>query len=224
MQAVILAAGKGLRLRPFTENHPKPLIDINGKPLLEYTLNALPDSITEIIIVVGYLGEQIKDHFQSEWNNVPIKYVEQKDLLGTGDALLQARPLLDRNFLVVNGDDLYTKQDLEELVTNGPAMLTWRSQETSPYGIVSNDDSFFNGFSSDSTLINCGAYYLNLEFFDIPLVQVPVPNGVEYSLPHTLAKVAEIQPVKLFEATRWLPVGTPQQLKFANDYLAKRPF
>ncbi len=224
MQAVILAAGKGLRLRPFTEQHPKPLIDISGKPLLEHTLSALPDQITEVIIVVGYLGEQIVEHFGNEFNGKTIKYVTQEELLGTGDALLRAKPLLDRQFLVVNGDDLYTKSDLEKMVATPNSMLVWPSQQTSKYGIVKNEHNHFAGFNSDSSLINSGAYFLNLDFFDTPLVSVPVTNGVELSLPHTLAQIATTIPITLVEATRWLPVGTPEQLQFANEYFTRKPF
>lgn len=221
MQAVILAAGKGLRLRPFTEKHPKPLIDINHQPLLEHTLGSLPNTVDKVIIVVGYLGEQIVEHFGSYWNTKQIHYVKQTELLGTGDALHRAKDLLISPFLVVNGDDLYTKADLEKLVEQENSMLVWPSQKTSNYGIVKNEAGNFDGFSDESSLINCGAYFLTNDFFDIPLVEVPVPNGVEYSLPHTLAKLAEQTPVRLVEATRWLPVGTPEQLQFANDYFGK---
>ncbi len=223
MQAVILAAGKGLRLRPFTEKHPKPLITINGKALLEHTIASLPDQISEIIIVIGYLGEQIKEHFGSNTaDGKSIQYVTQTELLGTGDALLQAKPILHDNFLVVNGDDLYTKKDLEVLIQTPNSMLVWASQQTSNYGIVKNTDGKFDGFSDSSTLINSGAYFLSPKFFEFPLAKVTVPNGVEYSLPHTLATMAVTIPVTLIEATRWLPVGTPEQLKFADEYFTKR--
>lgn len=222
MQAVILAAGKGLRLRPFTEKHPKPLIEINHQPLLEYTLGALPSSIDKVIIVVGYLGEQIVEHFGGYWSTKQIHYVKQTELLGTGDALHRAKDLLTSPFLVLNGDDLYQKPDLERLITTPNSMLVWQSQAISNYGIVRNEDSSFGGFSPESSLINCGAYFLTEEFFSIPLVAVPVPNGVEYSLPHTLANLAKTTTVNLVEAKSWLPVGTPQQLQFANDYFLKR--
>ncbi len=222
MQAVILAAGKGLRLRPFTEKHPKPLIEINHQPLLEYTLGALPSSIDKVIIVVGYLGEQIVEHFGSYWNTKQIHYVKQTELLGTGDALHRAKDLLQSPFLVLNGDDLYEKKDLEQLIALPNSMLVWQSQATSNYGIVRNEDNSFGGFSDQSSLINCGAYFLTEEFFSIPLVDVPVPNGIEYSLPHTLAKLALNTKVNLVSATRWLPVGTPKQLQFANDYFIKK--
>lgn len=222
MQAVILAAGKGLRLRPFTEKHPKPLIAIGDKPLLEHTLASLPSSVDKVIIVVGYLGEQIVEHFGSYWNSRQIHYVKQTELLGTGDALHRAKNLLVSPFLVLNGDDLYTKADLESLIETPNSMLVWQSQQTSNYGIVKNDASNFEGFSSESSLINCGAYFLTNEFFDQNLVSVPVPNGVEYSLPHTLADMAKNVPVRLVNATRWLPVGTPEQLQFANTYFMKK--
>lgn len=222
MQAVILAAGKGLRLRPFTEKHPKPLIDIAGRPLLEHTLTSLPDAVEKVFIVVGYLGEQIVEHFGSYWNNKKIHYVKQTELLGTGDALHRAKNLLTSPFLVVNGDDLYTKADLTKLIETPNSMLVWPSQTTSTYGINRDDDNKFAGFSSESSLINCGAYFLTDKFFDTPLVSVPVPNGVEYSLPHTLAEAAKTAPVTLIEATRWLPVGTPEQLQFANSYFTQK--
>ncbi len=222
MQAVILAAGKGLRLRPFTEKHPKPLIRIGDKALLEHTLASLPDQIEKVFIIIGYLGEQIVEHFGSSWNRKTIHYVKQTELLGTGDALLRAKDLLTSPFLVVNGDDLYTKADLTNLLETPNSMLVWPSQQPSTYGIVRDKDDLFRGFSSESSLTNCGAYFLTDKYFETKLVSVSVPNGVEYSLPHTLAEMAKTEPVNLIEATRWLPVGTPEQLQFANTYFANK--
>lgn len=222
MQAVILAAGKGLRLRPFTENHPKPLIPIADKPLIEYTLESLPDNTTEIIIVVGYLGQQIIDHLGNSWHGKPIKYVQQEVLLGTGDAILQAKSVVDQNFLVVNGDDLYSKSDLTKLLDFPFSILAWPSTQTSERGLLKEPDGQLKGFSSESTLVNCGAYHLTKEFFQNDLVAISVHDKTEYSLPHTLVEMAETEKVTVVEATHWLPVGTPQQLKFANDYYIKK--
>lgn len=222
MQAVILAAGKGLRLRPFTENHPKPLIPIADKPLIEYTLESLPNNTTEIIIVVGYLGDQIIEHLGDSWHGKPIRYVKQEVLLGTGDAILQAKSIVDRNFLVVNGDDLYNKKDLTKLLDSPLSILAWPSTKSTEFGLKKDDENHLQGFDSNSTLVNCGAYHLTKEFFQNELVGITVHDKTEYSLPHTLVEMAEQHDVQVVEANHWLPVGTPEQLKFANDYYIKK--
>lgn len=222
MQAVILAAGKGLRLRPFTENSPKPLIPIAGRPLIKYTLQSLPDEITEIIIVIGYLGEQIKSHLGNSWQGKVITYVEQTELLGTGDALFRAKDLLQGKFLALNGDDLYKKSDLEKLLQFNYSVLAWPSQTAYQYGLKTSPDGYLQGFDKNSGLTNCGAYCLNKDFFSYQLESIEVHSTTEYSLPHTLIKVAEQEQVKVIEATDWLPVGTPEQLKFAERYYLKK--
>ncbi len=222
MQAVILAAGKGLRLRPFTENHPKPLIPIAGRPLLSYTLDALPDSINEIIIVIGYLGSQIETVFGDNWNGKPIKYVTQTELNGTGDALFRAKPFLKQRFLVVNGDDLYKKSDLTQLINHKYSILAWPSTIPYEYSLKENPEGYLDGFDPESTLRNCGAYFLNFDFFDGPLTEVTVHGETELSLPHTLVALSATHPVAIVKAKHWLPVGTPEQLKFANDYYIKK--
>lgn len=218
MQAVILAAGKGLRLRPFTDHHPKPLIDIAGKPLLEYTLESLPDSIGEIIIVIGYLGNQVRDHFGDSWNHKPIRYVLQEQLLGTGDAVLQTKPFVEQNFLVVNGDDLYAKSDLTLLLNNELSILAWQSSVAQENGLKVTEDMNLINFDPASSLINSGAYHLTKEFFNNPLAEIIVRDKIEYSLPHTLVAMAKTQPVKVVKASHWFPVGTPAQHEFATKY------
>jgi UDP-N-acetylglucosamine diphosphorylase / glucose-1-phosphate thymidylyltransferase / UDP-N-acetylgalactosamine diphosphorylase / glucosamine-1-phosphate N-acetyltransferase / galactosamine-1-phosphate N-acetyltransferase len=222
MQAVILAAGKGLRLRPFTEHHPKPLIPIADKALIEYTLETLPDQITEIIIVVGYLAEQIKDHLGDSWNGKPIKYVVQEKLQGTGDALLQAKDVVEQNFLVVNGDDLYAKKDLTALLQYPMSILAWQSSVPYQFGLKVDDNHKLLGFDPKSTLMNCGAYHLTKEFFNTPLAEITVRDKTEYSLPHTLVGIAEHEDVFVVPATHWFPVGTPAQLDFANGYYVNK--
>ncbi len=222
MQAVILAAGKGLRLRPYTEKHPKPLIPIAHKPLIKYTLETLPDSITEIIIVIGYLGQQIKDYLGDEWNGKPIKYVVQDELLGTGDALLRTRDLVEQNFLVVNGDDLYSKDDLAALLKYPYSILAWERTEPYEFGLSMLDNMQLVGFDSSSNWVNCGAYHLNKNFFNNPLAEVTVRDKTEYSLPHTLVDIAQHDKVMVVPATHWLPVGTPAQHIFANGYYVRK--
>ena len=222
MQAVILAAGKGLRLRPFTEKHPKPLIPVAHKPLIKYTLETLPDSITEIIIVIGYLGQQIQDYLGDSWNGKPIKYVVQENLVGTGDALLQAKDLVEQNFLVVNGDDLYSKDDLTALLKYDYSILAWESTVPYPFGLSVLENGQLVGFDPKSALLNCGAYHLTKDFFKNPLAEIQVHDKTEYSLPHTLVNIAQHEQVMVVSATHWFPVGTPAQHIFANGYYVRK--
>ena len=104
-QALILAGGKGERLRPLTDNTPKPMLPIAGKPLLEWQLLALKKhGIKNVIICASYLSDKIKGYFGSEWNDMKILYPEEKEPLGTGGAIKNSEHLLDDNFLVINGD------------------------------------------------------------------------------------------------------------------------
>ena len=72
MQAVILAAGVGKRLKPLTDDLPKPMVRVNGRPILEYTLSILPKEIDEVILIVGYLKEKIIEYFGDSFKGVPI--------------------------------------------------------------------------------------------------------------------------------------------------------
>ena len=124
MQAVILAAGEGKRLRPFTEHLPKPMILVQGRPILEYVIAALPEAVDEAIVVVGYKGETIKDYFGNTIWNKRITYVEDVAPKGTGYALQAARPYLqDDFFLLLNGDDLYHPEDLQAISLKRPTVF-----------------------------------------------------------------------------------------------------
>ena len=91
MKAIILAAGEGRRLRPFTETMPKVMLPVANKPVLEYVFDAVKNSgIDELIVVVGYKKERIMEHFK-DYEGIKITYVVQDRQLGTAHALLQAK-------------------------------------------------------------------------------------------------------------------------------------
>src|SRR3990167_11171308 len=106
MQAVILAAGRGTRMVELTGEIPKPMLPVGGRPLLEYKLDAMPDEIDEVILVVGYQGSVIRKHFGERYGNKRIQYVEQKELNGTAGALWSAPPPFPHRFLLLIGDDI----------------------------------------------------------------------------------------------------------------------
>src|SRR3989338_4937781 len=134
MQAVILAAGQGKRLFPFSVTKPKPLIRIANKYILEHNLNNLVGIIEEAIIIVGYKKEMIVKQFGDVYKNINLIYVVQAEQKGTGHAVLLAKPYIKGKFLVVNGDDLFSRQDIENLARHDYSILVDYREDTSAFG------------------------------------------------------------------------------------------
>jgi UDP-N-acetylglucosamine diphosphorylase / glucose-1-phosphate thymidylyltransferase / UDP-N-acetylgalactosamine diphosphorylase / glucosamine-1-phosphate N-acetyltransferase / galactosamine-1-phosphate N-acetyltransferase len=226
MQAVILAAGKGTRMRPLTYDIPKAMLLVKGKPVLEYTIDFLPEEVNEIIIVINHLGDQIKNYFGNEWKGRKIKYVVQEKLNGTGGAVQICKDFVKGKFMVIMGDDLYYKKDLANLVKEELAIMAKDFDNAERFGIFETDEQGNltniiespHGFKSG--LINIGAYVLNEKFFDCEMV--PKKAGdIEFGLPQALAKMAEQYPVKIIRATHWLPIGFPEDITKAEEALDK---
>ena len=143
-QAVILAAGEGNRLRPFTANKPKAMLSIAGKPLLQYVIEALAQNgIRNLILVVGYRREQIFDYIGSgEQFGVNITYVTQEKQLGTAHALAQAKGLVEDEFLVLSGDKLIEASTIAQFVKANPeAILVKRIENPYRHGVVAVEDN-----------------------------------------------------------------------------------
>lgn len=224
MQAVIMAAGEGTRMRPLTYKMPKPMLPIKGKPLLEWTLSFLPKEISEVIFIINYLGEQIQNYFGDEWKGRKIKYVFQKELNGTGGALHACKDLVKGKFLVVMGDDLYYKKDLENMAKEDLAILAQEVDDPSRFGVLKTDE---NGELIEivekpkmegKAFVSTNAFTLNEKFFDYDLVQI---TEKEFGLPQTLAVMAKDYPVKVMKTTRWMAIGNPDDLKKAQTEIEK---
>jgi len=235
MQCVILAAGRGVRMGELTNDTPKPMLRINGQPILEYTLANLPEEISEIIFVIGYKGDLIKSYFGDEWKGKKIKYVIQENLNGSGGALHCAKNFLKEKFLVLNGDDLYDCSDLEKLIANEPpALLVKKVNKLGRLGAIKTDANGYlleiieSGEPRDENLnlVNIGAYLLNKNFFDYQLVKKSTEiSEKEFGLPQTLAKMAKDYKVKVEKAKFWQPVGYPEDIlraeKIINQFSSK---
>lgn len=227
MQAVILAAGKGVRMKPLTEAVPKPLLKVAGMAILDRTLSALPEEADEIIIVTGYLRDQIENHVLIHYPGKNIRLVEQTLLNGTAGAVKACEEFIRGRFLVVNGDDIYNRRDLEKLLAINFGFLIKD---------VSDDPAYSAGFArlgkviSDNTgrliditeggegkFLNIGAYVLDERVFR----QEPVmlKNG-EFGLPQTLVAMSRGgTEVKVTQASFWIPIGYPEDLKRAEQLL-----
>ena len=224
MQAVILAAGRGTRMRPLTYDIPKAMLPLRGKPILEYTLSFLPSFVDEIIIVINYLGEHIQEYFGEKFNGRKITYILQDKLNGTGGAIHNCRHLLRDKFLVIMGDDLYHKKDIENACNYDLCALAYEVEDPTRFGVFRIDDNsnllevVEKPETKDNKMANIGVYTLSKKFFDYDLVPV---SQAEFGLPQTLAKMAKDYPVKILKAKLWHPIGYPEDLQKAEEVLDK---
>ncbi|MDH7508274.1 MAG: sugar phosphate nucleotidyltransferase [Methanomassiliicoccales archaeon] len=184
MKAVILAAGEGMRLRPFTYSRPKPMLQIGNKPILEYVVDALvSNDIKDIIMVVGYKKEKIMSYFQDGARfNAKISYAFQEKQIGTAHALLSARHLLDESFIVLAGDNLIDAETVSDLLRNGriPSILVTESDIPSKYGVVQLEGNKIVSIvekpeSTVGNIISTGVYLFNDEILEV--IETEVSSG-----------------------------------------------
>jgi len=170
--------GLGTRLRNVVKDRPKPMALIQGKPFLEYQIEWLKkNGVKNIIFSTGYMGEKIEEYFHSgEKHDVLITYVKEKDLLGTGGAIKNARDIFDEQFLALNGDSMFMV-DIKSMVkfhNDNNADLTIslaRVKEKSKFGNVKTNNKsqiteFVEKGDSPTGLINGGVYYFEKSKFD----------------------------------------------------------
>ena len=212
MDAILLAAGLGTRLRPHTLTTPKPLLLVQGRPILDWTLGALPASVDRVIVVVHYLAEQVEQflraqtHFK-EWSIVP-----QGDPQGTGDALRKCRQQVRSDkFLVINGDDLFAAADFAQLAECPAGVLVQEVQQPEKFGIafLKPDGTLEKLVEKPKLpapqLANTGAYVFPREVFDIDITRSP--RG-EYEITDYVSQLAAQQPFYVVRSTFWFPIGT----------------
>ena len=223
MQCVILAAGKGTRLRPLTDDRPKPLVLVAGKPLLDHIVEGLPSAIDELIIVVGYLGEQIRAYCGEKFHGRRVRYVEQTVQDGTARALWLVRDMLNGRFLFMFADDIHGKNDIARVVSFSRGILTMPSDTPERFGvIVRNPDGTLAEMIEKPThppsnLVSTGVMVLDRHIFEFE-PERPV-NG-EYYLTEVLERYARKYPVAVVEEHLWLPIGYPEDIAKAEVALA----
>ncbi|WP_255195611.1 bifunctional sugar-1-phosphate nucleotidylyltransferase/acetyltransferase [Halorarius litoreus] len=223
MQAVILAAGEGTRMRPLTESVPKPMLPVADRPLVAHTADAAVDAgADELVLVVGYEGERVRDHFGDEYRGVPVAYATQEEQLGTAHAAAAAYEHLHDDFVVLNGDDLYDTDAIDALFEACPAVGGYEVENPRPYGVFSIDDGHVTGIvekpaEPPSNRINVGAYHFPAEAADW-LTEVELSERGEYEITDVVERVINAYDVTAVPVERWMGVGRPWELLEANEW------
>ena len=228
--AIILAGGKGTRLRSIVSDVPKPMASINGRPFLEYQLDYLArNRVARVILAVGYMAEVIQKYFGDFWNGMQILYSVETKVLGTGGALIKASRSLktDEHIIVLNGDTYFpiTLPLLAEQHFSKRSDLTiamFQSANSERYSSFKIDDggrALFNDGASPS-YCSGGIYMFSDKVTSYLRAQKINSSSFEFELMSDFFEL-EFSVFAYFEACFFIDIGLPQDYKRANDFFAQ---
>ncbi|MEI7856040.1 MAG: bifunctional sugar-1-phosphate nucleotidylyltransferase/acetyltransferase [Methanomicrobiales archaeon] len=191
MQAVILAAGEGVRVRPLTKNRPKAMIPVANHPIIEYVIDALvKNGIRDIVVVVGYRKEQVT-RFLNQLD-LPIEVVVQEKQLGTAHALQCAESKIHGDFLLLPGDNYIDPRSLARIIGIPNAILVKEHTNPSNFGVVLLKDGYISSIiekpaHAPSFMVSTGIYSLTKDFFShivgnnmTDSISAMIQNGVPF--------------------------------------------
>lgn len=217
-QAIVLAAGEGQRLRPFTVTRPKAMLSIADKPIVQYVVEALAQNgIRDIVFVVGYRKEQVYDYMGSgEQFGVNISYVTQEKQLGTAHALAAAREAAQDEFLVLHGDNLIAAATIADFTAITPdAVLVKREAVPERYGVVNVEGDYVRDIEEKpkeavSNLVNTGIYAFTKSIFEFTEAELDIPDALNNM-------IAGGRNIRAFETVdTWLDVVYPWDILSLN--------
>ena len=221
MKAVILAGGLGKRLRPLTDERPKPMIEVLNQPIIEWQVKWFKKfGIDEFVICVGYLKEHIIDYIGSGSKfGVKVGYAVEEEPLGTGGALKNAQSLLggteNEGFFMVNGDiltDLNPNTLKDGITSSALAVVPLRS----PYGVIELDESsIITGFVEKPQIkdrwINAGVYYFGSEIFKY----LPDSGNLEVTALPVMIKDRKVKAIR-YEKSFWRSIDSHKDIEEAS--------
>jgi glucose-1-phosphate thymidylyltransferase len=227
MKAVILAAGEGKRLRPFTDTMPKVMLPIANKPILAHVIDAVTKTgIQDIIVIVGYKKERIMEYF-TNYTNANLTFIEQNKQLGTAHALFKAKEIITKNkddepFLVLAGDNYIDSESIATMIASPdtPAILIKKHQQLSKYGAVTIKDDCVEQLiekpkNEISPYVSTGIYKFNPSIFSVIEKQIQEGN---YALSDTIQLlISQSVKIRSFRANLWLDAVHPWDLIELNE-------
>ena len=206
MKAIILAGGRGKRLRPITDYVPKPLISIKNIPIIEWQIKYLKKfGISEVIICSGYKTEMIENYLKNKKLGIKITFSIENKPLGTGGAIKKAgKKIKDKSFIVINGD-IITNIDLEKLMKKENSIAS--IQLKTNFGILQTDKDKIIKFDEKKEIknlwMNAGIYHLSKE----TIKELPNVGDIEKTLFPDYAKKEKLSTIK-FTNSKWYSVDS----------------
>jgi len=206
MKAIILAGGRGKRLRPITDYVPKSLVAIKNTPIIEWQLKYLKKfGVSEVIICTGYKQEMIEDHLKIKNLGIKIEFSIEKIPLGTGGAIKKAGKLIkDKSFFVINGD-IITNIDLKRL-SKKPNSIASIELKTK-FGVLEISGDKITEFKEKKEILdvwmNAGIYHLERDI----LKDLPDKGDIEKTVFPDYAKKGKLS-IEKFKNTKWYSVDS----------------
>ncbi len=222
MQAVILCAGKSTRTYPLTITKPKPLLKIANMSIIEHNLEQLNGIVDEAIIITGYKGDMIKEKIGTKFNKIKITYAEQKAPDGSGGAIIRAKKLLKDRFIVMNGDDLFSKTDIKKCLGHEYCILVKETDDLRAFGEVKTRGKIVIGLKEKPRhlkkgLANTGLYVFTKDIFKY---QLKKSKREEYEIVDYINfLIKDKVKINHEKAGFWLPITYPWTLLDANERL-----
>lgn len=219
MKAIILAGGRGKRLRPITDYVPKPLIPIKNIPIIEWQIKYLKKfGISEIIVCSGYKTKMIENYLNNKKLGIKITFSVEDKPLGTGGAIKKAgKKIKDRSFLVINGD-IITNIDLKKLIKKNNAIAA--IQLRTKFGILQTDKDKIMKFDEKKEIenlwMNAGIYHLNKE----TLKELPIVGDIEKTLFPDYAKKEKLSTIK-FTNSKWYSIDSFKDIEECSLVIEK---
>jgi len=219
LKAIILAGGRGKRLRPITDYVPKPLISIKNIPIIEWQIKYLKKfGISEVIICSGYKTEMIENYLKNKKLGIKITFSIENKPLGTGGAIKKAgKKIKDKSFIVINGD-IITNIDLEKLLKKENSIAS--IQLKTNFGILQTDKDKIIKFDEKKEIknlwINAGIYHLNKE----SIKELPNVGDIEKTLFPDYAKKEKLSTIK-FTNSKWYSIDSFKDMEECSLVIEK---
>ena len=219
LKAIILAGGRGKRLRPITDYIPKPLISIKNIPIIEWQIKYLKKfGISEVIICSGYKTEIIENYLKNKKLGIKITFSIENKPLGTGGAIKKAgKKIKDKSFMVINGD-IITNIDLEKLLKKENSIAS--IQLKTNFGILQTDKDKIIKFDEKKEIknlwMNAGIYHLNKE----SIKELPNVGDIEKTLFPDYAKKEKLSTIK-FTNSKWYSVDSFKDMEECSLVIEK---